>query len=181
MFLGLALLFKLFFFYAQQYTWQHDRLWRKNRNKYAGATCTGIDINRNFPWGFKNVSLKCQVDEKVVVIPSFSLSPLSLFSSLSPSSIPLQKPLSDACAEDYPGPKALSELETQHVIKFFREHAPIVGAIDWHSYGQLILRPWGYTNVTAPDDAWLNKLSTEMANIIKKVSCSRSLTLSCWG
>lgn len=114
------------------YTWQHDRLWRKNRNKYAGAPCTGIDINRNFPWGFK------------------------------------KKPLTDSCAEDYPGPKALSELETQHIVNFFRQNAPIVGAIDWHSYGQLILRPWGYTNATAPDEEWHKKLSTEMANIIKQ-------------
>lgn len=118
------------------YTWQHDRLWRKNRNKYSGAPCTGVDINRNFPWGFKS------------------------------------KPLSDACAEDYPGPKPLSELETEHIINFFRQHAPIVGAIDWHSYGQLILRPWGYTNATAPDDAWLKRLSTEMANIIKQTKGS---------
>jgi hypothetical protein len=44
-----------------------------------------------------------------------------------------------------------------------------VGAIDWHSYGQLILRPWGYSNATAPEDAWLKELSTEMANIIKQV------------
>ena len=98
-----------------------------------------------------------------VVITSLSLS-LSLLSS------PLQKPLTDSCAEDYPGPKALSELETQHIVNFFRQNAPIVGAIDWHSYGQLILRPWGYTNATAPDEDWHKKLSTEMANIIRQVS-----------
>ena len=80
-----------------------------------------------------------------------------------------QKPISDACAEDYPGPKPQSEKETRNIVNFFRQHAPIVGAIDWHSYGQLILRPWGYSNATSPDDAWMKKLSTEMANIVKEV------------
>ena len=63
----------------------------------------------------------------------------------------------------------MSELETQHIVNFFRQHAPIVGAIDWHSYGQLILRPWGYTNTSSPDEAWLKRLSTDMANIMKRV------------
>ena len=158
-----------------QYTWQHDRLWRKNRNKYAGAPCTGIDINRNFPTGFKPVS-DCRLQPQT----SFTLSP-SLFFAFVPSLLvhspslhlflPLspQKPITDACAEDYPGPNALSELEAQHVVNFFRQHGPVVGAIDWHSYGQLILRPWGYTNDTSPDEAWLKRLSTEMANIMKRV------------
>ncbi|KAB7496908.1 putative metallocarboxypeptidase A [Armadillidium nasatum] len=30
------------------YTWSNDRLWRKNRNKYKGAKCSGVDLNRNF-------------------------------------------------------------------------------------------------------------------------------------
>ena len=47
------------------------------------------------------------------------------------------------CAEDYSGPFPLSEPETQHIVNYFRENAPIIGVIDWHSYGELILRPWG--------------------------------------
>lgn len=38
------------------YTWTTDRLWRKNRHLYPGARCTGVDINRNFPLGYKDVS-----------------------------------------------------------------------------------------------------------------------------
>ncbi|KAF8316152.1 hypothetical protein DL93DRAFT_2111686 [Clavulina sp. PMI_390] len=33
------------------YTWDHDRLWYKNRLYEPNAQCTGIDMNRN--WGFQ--------------------------------------------------------------------------------------------------------------------------------
>lgn len=41
-----------------QYTWTNDRMWRKNRNPAPSTTCvgTGVDINRNFPEGFRAVS-----------------------------------------------------------------------------------------------------------------------------
>lgn len=33
-------------------------MWRKNRNSYENnEMCVGVDINRNFPTGFKHVSL----------------------------------------------------------------------------------------------------------------------------
>lgn len=31
------------------YTWKEDRLWRKNR-RYVNYTCTGVDLNRNYPY-----------------------------------------------------------------------------------------------------------------------------------
>lgn len=31
----------------------------------------------------------------------------------------------------------------------------IIGAIDFHSYSQLVLRPWGYKDVEAPDESKL--------------------------
>lgn len=47
------------------------------------------------------------------------------------------------CAEDYSGPYPLSEPETRNIVNFFRRNSPVIGVIDWHSYGELILRPWG--------------------------------------
>ena len=47
------------------------------------------------------------------------------------------------CSEDYGGPSPGSELETQHIMNYWRANGPMVGAIDWHSYGKLILHPWG--------------------------------------
>ena len=39
-----------------RYTFQYDRLWRKNRRK--GTSCSGVDLNRNFGyrWGGKGTS-----------------------------------------------------------------------------------------------------------------------------
>ena len=47
------------------------------------------------------------------------------------------------CSEDYGGPKPASEPETKNIMNYWKQNGPIVGAIDWHSYGQLILHPWG--------------------------------------
>ena len=35
-----------------QYTWTHDRMWRKNRRPTIHPHCVGVDINRNFPTGW---------------------------------------------------------------------------------------------------------------------------------
>ena len=47
------------------------------------------------------------------------------------------------CAEDYGGPREMSEPETRNIMSYFRVNAPIIGMIDWHSYGDDILHPWG--------------------------------------
>jgi len=41
-----------------KYTWDTERLWRKNRRPNAGSTCFGTDLNRNFNfrWGTEGVS-----------------------------------------------------------------------------------------------------------------------------
>ncbi len=54
-------------------------------------------------------------------------------------------------------------------MNFFRSNAPIVGSIDWHSYSQLILRPYGYTNASAPDESFMRSISNGMADKIHSV------------
>ncbi|XP_054735626.1 carboxypeptidase B [Anastrepha obliqua] len=41
-----------------EYSFTHDRFWRKNRHRYAGRSCSGVDINRNFPnnWNYLGAS-----------------------------------------------------------------------------------------------------------------------------
>ena len=34
-----------------QYTFDHDRMWRKNREPNEGSQCVGTDVNRQFPVG----------------------------------------------------------------------------------------------------------------------------------
>ncbi|XP_061231701.1 carboxypeptidase O [Neopsephotus bourkii] len=43
------------------YSWEKDRLWRKNRSPYMNGTCYGTDLNRNFnsSWGSIGVSYNC--------------------------------------------------------------------------------------------------------------------------
>lgn len=113
------------------YTWNGDRMWRKNRNPSPPGDCIGIDINRNFPEGFR---------------------------------------FKENCnAEDYGGPHAISELETRHIIDNFQHNAPIIGSIDFHSYGELILRPWGMENSTAPDEEFHREIGRTMVRSIEEV------------
>ncbi|KFO93304.1 Carboxypeptidase O, partial [Buceros rhinoceros silvestris] len=43
------------------YSWEKERLWRKNRSPYMNGTCYGTDLNRNFnsSWGSIGVSYNC--------------------------------------------------------------------------------------------------------------------------
>jgi len=58
----------------------------------------------------------------------------------------------DKCSDTYHGPEAWSEIETVHVSNYLLNRTG-----DWifynsiHSYSQLVLLPWGYTN-DLPDD-----------------------------
>ncbi|CAF1432857.1 unnamed protein product [Adineta steineri] len=52
----------------------------------------------------------------------------------------------DPCDETYCGSKAFSEIETVQVSKFIGDHRDtIVHYINFHSYSQLWMTPWGYT------------------------------------
>jgi hypothetical protein len=53
-------------------------------------------------------------------------------------------------SETYRGPSAGSEPESQAVMKYVREHKPGV-FIDWHSYSQLNMFPWGDTKTPTKD------------------------------
>jgi carboxypeptidase T len=92
------------------------RMWRKNRQPNAGTTAVGTDLNRN--WSFQ---WGCCGG-----------------SSGSPSS------------ETYRGPSPFSAPETQVVRNFVNSRVvggvqQIKAAIDWHTYSELILWPYGYT------------------------------------
>jgi carboxypeptidase T len=95
-------------------------LWRKNRQPNAGTTAIGTDLNRNwgFQWGCCGGS------------------------SATPSS------------ETYRGPAAFSANETQRVRDFVQGRRTcatcggvqqIKTGIDFHTYAELVLWPYGYT------------------------------------
>jgi hypothetical protein len=61
------------------------------------------------------------------------------------------------CSETYEGKAAMSAVETQATQDYFRREGPFVGAIDWHAYSQLVLRPYGWTQTDAPDEPLLKE------------------------
>ena len=76
--------------------------------------------------------------------PSIPPLPSPLLFSLSSLSVTQADTVhSVMCREDYGGPNPLSEPETRNIVNYWKRNGPIIGAIDWHSYGKLILHPWG--------------------------------------
>lgn len=124
-------------------------LWRKNTNRnYCGVNSNsrGADLNRNFTfnWNITNG----------------------------------QGSSGNACAETYRGPSAGSEPETQAMQAYVRSLWPdrrgtgVSDAaprdtsgihIDMHSYGQLVLWPWGSTNTPAGNGTDLQTLGRRFA------------------
>ena len=118
--------------------------WRKNTHPYGSCTLYGVDLNRNsdFKWGGAGAS-------------------------------------GNPCDETYYGPSAASEPETQVVENFVRslfpdqrgpadtDAAPITTTgvlITLHSYGPLVLWPWGWTYTAAPNSAQLQQLGQKLAS-----------------
>ncbi len=65
-------------------------------------------------------------------------------------------------SDTYRGPSAFSEPETRAVRDFVATLPNLVGFIDYHSYGQLILWPWGYTTNSPPDRVELDRIGRMM-------------------
>ncbi len=105
-----------------QYTFDHERLWRKNLRDNDGdgriTSADGVDPNRNFPehWNY---------DEE---------GSSSLFSS-----------------QTYRGPSAGSEPETQAIMGLY-ERVDFEFHVNWHSFGEWLLYPEGWQTGTASAD-----------------------------
>ncbi len=125
------------------YTWTNNRLWRKNRRTNTnnpGAGCsTNPGVDLNRNWGYQWGALP-------------------------------QGGSSGTCSNDtYRGIAGFSEPETQVMRDFIIANPRIRSTMDWHSYGQLVMSPWGYDNipVTPPSQAALfQSLDNQMAAAI---------------
>ncbi len=119
--------------------------WRKNTNEnYCGVTSLyrGADLNRNFDYMWGGVGAS-----------------------------------TNPCDILYRGASAASEPETQAIQNYLLANFPDQrqeGAaapddatglyIDLHSYGELVLWPWGYTTTLAPNGAALQTLGRKLAD-----------------
>jgi carboxypeptidase T len=124
------------------------QLWRKNTNQnYCGATSSsrGADLNRNYPFQWSGSG-----------------------SSTSP------------CSETYRGASPASEPETQAIRDYVRQifpdqrdesqgtsaPAPATATgifFDIHSYGQLVIWPWGFTSTNSGNHVAFRTLGRKLA------------------
>jgi len=116
------------------YTWNGDRLWRKNRAMVDGSA-QGVDPNRNWPDHWNDGG-----------------------SSTDPSD------------DTFMGPSAASEPEVQALMAAYTATPNIILACDFHSFSQLILRPYGWTQDNSPDDDAFTSLGASIQSAIATVS-----------
>jgi len=60
---------------------------------------------------------------------------------------------SNPSSDTYHGTAPFSEPETKAASAFYKDNGPYAGAIDYHSYSQLVLRPYGWTTALPPNEA----------------------------
>jgi hypothetical protein len=102
-----------------QYVRDYYDMWRKNRRDNGDGTY-GVDVNRNYTYMWG--------------YDDWGSSPWT-------------------DDETYRGPSAGSEQETQTMMHFYADRSaagnPVVDAINFHTYSQLVLYPWGYIDAVS--------------------------------
>lgn len=68
-------------------------------------------------------------------------------------------------AEDYRGPEPFSEPETQAIRDLALSHN-FKYAVSFHSGGDIILYPWGYTDAPTPDDSLFREIAGNLSNLV---------------
>lgn len=112
---------------------QRERMWRRNRRPpgagHAHPSCAGVDLNRNydFLWDYRK---HFHADAEVGT-----------------SDNPCDP------QQTWRGPAPLSEPETQNIDWLMRRYPGLRWYVDIHSYGELILYPWGDDDSQSADPA----------------------------
>jgi extracellular matrix protein 14 len=120
------------------YTWEQDRLWRKNRQPTSLAFCKGIDLDRAYNF-------------------HFDASPVSA-----------SNPCSEMFPGSYPFQAQESREFAHWAEKYTKDGTKIAGLLDMHSYAQSILYPYSYScNHRPPDLENLEELAMGLAKAIR--------------
>ncbi len=135
------------------YYYCHDQGndWRKNRHYFPEFDTYGVDLNRNYG-GSSNGD------------------PWGAWGSIGSGHV-----THHSDNELYCGPGPMSELETQVIRDVFLEN-DICACITWHTYGELVLWPWGYTPSSAPDVTYMSQVGQQIASRITLQSGSETYT-----
>lgn len=112
-----------------------DDNWRKNRHYFPASDSYGVDLNRNYN-GSENGD------------------PLGAWGGAGTSD--------DPSSDVYCGEYAFSEPETQAVRDLIKAHDFQIG-IDFHTYGEWVMWPWGYTTDLTEDNDDLVRIGYEFA------------------
>uniref|UniRef100_A0A8U7M8G6 Peptidase M14 domain-containing protein n=1 Tax=Corvus moneduloides TaxID=1196302 RepID=A0A8U7M8G6_CORMO len=67
----------------------------------------------------------------------------------------------NSCSETYHGPYPNSEPEVKSIVDFVKSHGNIKAFVSIHSYSQLLLYPYGYTETPVPDQQELHEVSAK--------------------
>lgn len=73
-------------------------------------------------------------------------------------------------SEVYRGESALSEPESSAIDSFLQRNRNIKASVDFHQYGQIILRPYGSTMSPPPDEARNKAVGEKMQAAIRSVN-----------
>jgi len=76
---------------------------------------------------------------------------------------------SNPSSDTYHGTAAFSEPESKALAAYINSLGNIWGAIDFHSYSQLVLRPYGWTTANSPDEVALRELGSGISYEIRQV------------
>ncbi|XP_071945088.1 carboxypeptidase B-like [Antedon mediterranea] len=121
------------------YTWTNDRLWRKTRSENSDSMCVGVDANRNYDLHWGDAD-------------GADVNP---------------------CNETYRGTEATSEEEIKAVTRYMQgvvdSGDTIRLFIDFHSYGQVWMAPWGYTEDPSDDFEDQNNLQADAVEALTAV------------
>jgi murein tripeptide amidase MpaA len=75
----------------------------------------------------------------------------------------------DSASDVYRGPSPFSEPETQAVRDLFAQ-VNFQALVSYHSYSQVILYPWGYTEEASDQEALLSQIGKEMSRLMQPVN-----------
>jgi carboxypeptidase T len=126
--------------------------WRKNRRPLGvdqsgeKTSAIGVDLNRNY-WDGK--------DEHLFVYRPAGDTPGNTRDDFSATS---DNPRRDT----YRGPFGGSEPEVKALLDFELSHSNIKGVLDYHSYGDVILYPYGHTRKESPNTELYREIGTKM-------------------
>ncbi|KAI1170153.1 hypothetical protein F4777DRAFT_584193 [Nemania sp. FL0916] len=138
------------------YTQTTSRMWRKNRQPRSGTSSVGTDINRNWPyqWDGEGREDAGALGKGVSAIFISKLNRPNLANFI------FQKPPGDT--PENTGIRTYGDkLGSGKGIKLY---------IDWHSYGQYILTPYGYScSAKSPNQAKIDTLARNTGAAIAKV------------